>query len=170
VSWLLGQSGFGDPTSSPLYTVHVHAVKLVSNVCLPCVRRQEVHVNVEVVDGSAAVSTGDPDGGGGEGADSQARPFQVSPVRHDSQPQSPTSAPSSCRCGRGRGAPWRSGGCATRQVGEVHLGGWLYLVDEIADGIERLADALLALTNALPCRAIALAPPANRPRESGDGF
>ena len=30
-----------------------------------------------------------------------------------------------------------------RQVGEVHLGGWLYLVDEIADGIERLADALL---------------------------
>ena len=55
-------------------------------------------------------------------------------------------------------------------MGEVHLGGWLYLVDEIADAIERLADALLTLCNALPCRSLALAPPANVPRDNGDSF
>ena len=52
----------------------------------------------------------------------------------------------------------------------MHLGGWLYLVDEIADAIERLADALLALCHALPCRSLALAPPANMPRENGESF
>jgi len=128
-------------------------------------------VNVEVVDGSAAVNADDPDSGGGEGADSQARPSKVRSVLQGAMLDLvPHERSSSCGCGRGQGAPWRSGGCAMRQVGEVHLGGWLYLVDEIADGIERLADALLALTNALPCRAIALAPPATRPRENGEGF